>query len=170
VNIRTRFASGVLATVMALTAIGIVGAGVSANSGHGGPLAAIADIEDAQASYAARKYLQANREAVVALRSLRHLRAEHPTIPFLTSIGCGDEYREWNEKAITKMAALRLAAFGQGTKWAWAANPRLERVLALAAYRRANARYHTAEDAFIDCVLAVVEDAIPPDFILELAF
>ena len=169
-GIRNRIASIGLAATMALTAIGVGAIGVSANSGHGGPLHAIADIEDAQTSYNARNYLVANRQAVVALRSLRHLRAEHATIPFLTRIGCGDEYRTWFEKAITKMAALRLAAFGQGTNWQWAASPRLEKVLGLAAYRRANARYHTAEDAFIDCVLDAVEDSIPPDFILELAF
>jgi hypothetical protein len=168
-SIRKRIASTGLAAVMALTAIGVIGAGVSANSGHGGPLETIADIEDAQASYSAGKYLQANREAVITLRALRHLRAEHATIPFLTSIGCGDEYRDWFNKAIAKMVALRLAAFGQGTKWAWAANPRLERTLALAVYRRANARYHTSEDAFIDCVLNAV-DGLGTDFILELSF
>lgn len=167
-DIRKRFASGALAVLMALTAVGAIGAGVSANSGHGGPLQAIADVNDAQASYDAKLYLRANREAVVALRSLRHLRAEHATIPLLTRIGCGDEYADWFDKAIVKMAALRAAAFGQGTKWEWAASPRLEKVLVLAVYRRASARYHTAEDRFIDCVLDAVD--VPPDFILELAF
>lgn len=167
-NIRNRIATGVLASVMALTAIGVGAVGVSANSGHGGPLEAIADIEDAQLSYNAGQWLTANRRAVVALRTLRHLRAEHATIPFLTRIGCGDEYRVWFTDAIRKMVALRAAAFGRGTNWAWAANPRLERVLTLAVYRRAAAQYHTSEDAFIDCVLDAVE--LPPDWVLELAF
>ncbi len=167
-SIRKRFAGGVLATVMAITAIGAVAAGVSADSGHGGPLKAIADIEDAQASYAAKQYLQANRQAVVALRSLRHLRDFHASIPGLNGIGCGDEYATWTDRAISKMAALRAAAFGQGTNWAWASDPRLERVLVLNVYRRAAARYDTTENAFIDCVLDAVR--IPPDFILELAF
>ncbi len=167
-RIRRRFAGGVLAALMALSAIGVAGAGVSANSGHGGPLQAIADIQDAQAAYAARQYMQANRLAVVALRSLRHLRESHASIPALTSIGCGDEYLLWADRAITKMAALRAAAFGQGTSWAWAADPRLERVLVLSVYRRAAARYETAENALIDCVIDAVR--IPPEFILELAF
>lgn len=167
-SIRKRFAGGVLATVMAVTAIGAVSAGVSADSGHGGPLRAIADIQDAQASYAAKQYLTANKQAVIALRSLRHLRDSHPTIPALTSVGCGDEYALWYSRAITKMAALRAAAFGQGTSWAWASDARLERVLVLSVYRRAAARYETAENALIDCVMDAIR--IPPDFILELAF
>jgi hypothetical protein len=66
------------------------------------------------------------------------------------------------------MDALRIAAFGQGTHWVWAANPRNARTLALAVYRRAAARYHTAEDALIDCVL----DALPtpPLWLLDLGF
>jgi hypothetical protein len=167
-SIRGRFAGGILATVMAITAIGSTTVVVSANSGHGGPLQAIADIQDAQASYLAKQYLTANKQAVVALRSLRHLGEAHATIPALTSIGCGDEYTVWWHKAITKMAALRAAAFGQGTQWAWASEPRLERVLVLAVYRRAAAGYETSENALIDCVLAAVQ--VPPEFILELAF
>lgn len=167
-NIRRRIAGSVLATVMAVTAIGALSAGVSADSGHGGPLRAIADIQDAQASYAAKQYMQANRQAVVALRSLRHLRDAHATIPALTSVGCGDEYTAWYGRAITKMAALRAAAFGQGTNWAWASDPRLERTLVLSVYRRAAVRYETAENALIDCVMDAIQ--IPPDFILELAF
>lgn len=167
-DIRKRFAGGVLATAMAVTAIGVGAVGVSADSGHGGPLRAIADIQDAQASYAAGQYMTANRQAVVALRSLRHLRDSHPTIPALTSVGCGDEYSAWWGRAITKMAALRAAAFGRGTNWAWASEPRLERTLVLSVYRRAAARYETAENALIDCVMDAF--TIPPDFILELAF
>jgi hypothetical protein len=167
-GIRKRLASGVFAALMAVTAIGVASVGVSADSGHGGPLRAIADIQDAQASYAAKQYMTANRQAVVALRSLRHLRDAHATIPALTSVGCGDEYSLWYSRAITKMAALRAAAFGQGTNWAWASEPRLERVLVLSVYRRAAARYETAENALIDCVMDAI--VIPPDFILELAF
>ncbi len=167
-KLRRRITGGVLATVMAISAIGMVSAGASATSGHGGPLAAIADIQDAQASYAAKQYLTANKQAVAALRSLRHLRDSHATIPALTSVGCGDEYATWTSRAITKMAALRAAAFGQGTNWAWASEPRLERTLVLSVYRRAAARYETAENALIDCVIDAVQ--VPPDFILELAF
>lgn len=159
-----------LAGAILLTVGMLVGsaAPIAANSGHGGPLAAIADIEDAQAAYAAKRYLTANRLAVVALRSLRHLYEEHATIPLLTSIGCGGEYRHWNEAAIKKMVALRIVAFGFGTKWEWAASPRLERVLATNVYRRAAADYEDDLDDLIDCVLDEVD--LPPGFILELAF
>jgi len=168
-SIRNRLAGTVLATTMALTAVGGFGVSVaSANSGHGGPLEAIADIEDAQASYVAGRFLIANQQAVIALRALRHLGETHASIPLLVSIGCQDEYVIWWNKAITKMAALRAVAFGQGTNWVWAASPRLEKVLATNVYRRAAFGYDTAENAFIDCVLNAVQ--IPPDFILELAF
>lgn len=167
-SIRNRLAGTVLATTMALTAVGGFGGVVSANSGHGGPLQAIADVEDAQASYLAGRYLIANQQAIIALRSLRHLREFHAVIPVLVGIGCQDEYVAWFLKATTKMAALRAVAFGQGTNWVWAASPRLEKVLATNVYRRAAATYDTSENAFIDCVLNAVQ--IPPDFILEFAF
>jgi hypothetical protein len=165
-NIHKRVVGTALATLMALTAFGTVG--VSANSGHGGPLQAIADIQDAQTSYLAGQYLTANKQAVVALRSLRHLSESHVTIPALQQIGCQDEYVAWQGRAITAVAALRAAAFGQGTQWAWATEPRLEKVLALTLYRRTSALYDTATNNLVDCVINAIN--IPPDWILELAF
>jgi hypothetical protein len=98
---------------------------------------------------------------------LTDLRGLH-RIRQIEEIGCGSYYWDWLQKAIIKMDALRLAAFGQGTHWVWAANPRNARILALAVYRRAAARYETATNALVDCVL----DALPtpPFWLLDLGF
>jgi hypothetical protein len=156
---------------MAVTAVGTLGSAVSAHGGGhwgGNPIDAIADLHDAQDAYNAGQYMTANRRAIVAIASLRSLGRRDSIGRQLQSIGCGTQYGTWFDRALTKMLALRAAAFGQGTRWAWAENPRRARVLGLAVYRRAAARYDTAENALIDCVLDRLPE--PPDWVFDLGF
>ena len=166
-NIRQRFASVVLAALMAIGGTGAIASARGhghGDAGHGidALIHVVADIESAQFAYASGRYVSANHRAVhvlVDLRSIHRLRA-------IDEIGCGDQLETWFDLAIVKMIALRMAAIGQGTHWNYAANPRNARTLALAVYRRAAARYETAANALVDCVL----DALPtpPLWLLDL--
>jgi hypothetical protein len=160
-NIRTRLASIGLAALMVLGVGGVASAATN-------PIDAIADIHAAQDSYAAGRYQTANRRAVIAIQSLRDLSRRDSIVRELREIGCYEQYQAWYEKGIAKMVALRAAAFGQGTRWLWAANPRRAKTLALAVYRRAAARYETAENALIDCVLDRIPT--PPGWVFDLGF
>ena len=168
-SIRNRLAGGVLAAAMALTAIGSIGMPVAAaNSGHGGPLEAIADIEDAQASYAAGRFLIANQQAVIALRALRHLAEFHATIPLLTSIRCARRVRGVGPQGHHQDGRAPRGGLRQRHQLGVGSEPASGEGARHRGLPARRAGYDTAENALIDCVLNAV--SIPPDFILELAF